>query len=135
MSDLTEAVREALAKATGGRWYWRNTSLDVYLQGAGTRIVMGFKRRGMNGAQPEFLNPTTHLLDPVGGRNINEYPDARLIASAPVWLADLCDRLDAAEAAIERVRALHQPIHGDACSECDDMLYPCPTIRALDPTP
>lgn len=41
---------------------------------------------------------------------------------------------DGAEAAVARVRALHTEDHG-CCSHCtreDAVLYPCPTVRALD---
>lgn len=47
---------------------------------------------------------------------------------------EACDRLEKAEAAIERVRALHRDEYG-TCAECTDVRsvpYPCPTVTALD---
>lgn len=37
-----------------------------------------------------------------------------------------------AEAAIERVRALHVPDENGECRDCGASYDPCPTIRALD---
>lgn len=72
---------------------------------------------------------------------------ARVIIELPM-LRGLADRLEAAEAAIEKVRAEHQgewscgnPRHtnpdvgcpdcGAGCISCGEQ-YPCPTIRAID---
>ena len=54
------------------------------------------------------------------------------------WQQSAVDRADELEAAIERVRALHQACTCEVCGEdpsceaCDSMTYPCATIRALD---
>ena len=56
-------------------------------------------------------------------------------------IPDLLDQLDAAEAALARVRALHRESRGSMSAlypnpicECGKD-YPCPTIDALDATP
>ena len=63
--------------------------------------------------------------------------DALLIAAAVNALPDLLDQLDAAEAALARVRELHRESRGSMSAlypnpicECGKD-YPCPTIRAL----
>ena len=70
---------------------------------------------------------------------------ARVIIELPM-LRGLADRLEAAEAAIERVREVHAPMKAlevrrnqirQVCTGCgtDDgnwQPYPCPTIRAID---
>ena len=85
MTDLDLDAIEARANAaTDGPWFWRNTqgrSGDVYLQGARTRIVMAFKRMGMNGAQPMFRG-LDGLLYESADVNINQFPDAEFIAYA-----------------------------------------------------
>ena len=60
-----------------------------------------------------------------------------------VWgVAGMADRIVELEAAVERVRALHEPIAKDIpkCVECKDYAghhvdHPCPTLRALEGTP
>lgn len=63
-------------------------------------------------------------------------------APASEWLADrllvVIDALREARAALDRVRALHTPVHRfgpdgtyTECS-CGDYDYPCATIRAID---
>ena len=100
MSDLTAEVRAALAAATPGPWK----------QSRGfPAIVYGADRNDIYSRPREEIE-----------RNV------RLIASAPSWLAALCDRLDAAEAKYERLRCI---LGGDgpfACCECcpdDDPAY------------
>ena len=72
-------------------------------------------------------------------------PDALIIAAAVNALPDLLGALEKAEAAVNRVRALHAPISKtvfdgisfvphDTLTDCGwcDTTYPCPTIQALD---
>ena len=56
-----------------------------------------------------------------------DYPDHEAMA----------DRIVALEAAVERVRALHKPVHSVftghmVCDVCRQLLQPCPTLRALE---
>lgn len=85
MSDLDlDAVEARADAATDGPWFWRNAqgrSGAIYLQGARTRIVMAFKRMGMNGAQPMFPG-LDGLLYESADVNINQFPDAEFIAHA-----------------------------------------------------
>lgn len=83
MTITPREVQLLLEDATRGPWYWRNTSHEVHLFGAKTRVVMGFARMGLYGAQPLFFNHDTLLLEPAGKANLNSYPEARLIARAP----------------------------------------------------
>ena len=55
------------------------------------------------------------------------------IAFEPQSVLALLDRLERAEAAIERIRAVHgqHPRWPDKCGGCDGY-YPCPTVAALD---
>lgn len=59
---LLQPLKDRLAAATPGPWHWRNTQ-DVYLMGASTRVVMGFTRMGMQGAQPQFVNSDGVFID------------------------------------------------------------------------
>lgn len=102
---------------TAGPWAWfGNRSGGVYLAtpDRGRRYVMGFRRYGMNGAQPTFaiggtMHPAAELVAFAVGdgtaRGFKEadkdgsvyrydvseidHPDARLIAAAPDLLAAL----------------------------------------------
>lgn len=163
MTDIDLDAIEARANAaTDGPWFWRNTqgrSGDVYLQGARTRIVMAFKRMGMNGAQPMFPG-LDGLLYESADVNINQFSDAAFIAHArtdvPALVAEVrrlrewgtvrdyerpTAERDEARVAIARVRALHVPewvvidyVGGSVCRECREPVEsePCATIRALD---
>lgn len=71
---------EAEQGATEGPWRWRNTQ-DVYLFGAHTRVVMAFRRMGMNSAQPQFRDAQNVLQD-AGRANLNAFPDATFIATS-----------------------------------------------------
>ena len=87
-----------------------------------------------------------------GGGAITDLPDALLIAAAVSALPDLLDQLDAAEAALARVRELHASsgtaesqgygAHGTygfiapyctGCEASDEyaVVWPCPTIAAI----
>lgn len=57
--------------------------------------------------------------------------DANMVAAAPSLLAELCDQLEKAEAAIARVREVHQVMPEDAGCSCG-LGYPCETLIALD---
>ena len=100
MSDFLDRVRADLDAATPGPWRWRNTE-EPFLVGARSRIVMAFSRMGMQRAQPEFRD-ADGLLTKAGKANLNPYPDARLIASAP-------DRLDKMERALRAVLEMPVP--------------------------
>lgn len=134
MSRLDD-IQARLDAATPGPWWWRNTT-EPYLQGARTRIVMAFRRMGTQGAQPQFRDEHGLLVD-AGKENINDFPDAALIANAPGDLAELVTFARAME-------GLHRP-HKVIClnpshsSDCDAMVcdacdtpWPCPTAKALD---
>lgn len=84
---------------TPGPWAWEITpSGEVRLQtpDRGKLYVMGFERRGMQGAQPRFSlwgdgprerrGGIMHAFTEAGG---DEHPDARLIAASPCLLAAL----------------------------------------------
>jgi hypothetical protein len=94
------------------------------------------------------FDDSTWTIGPAGGISvadlIGNHTDARLIAAAP----DLAQRVIDQEAAIRRVRDIHEGIDAlmnpgpherlvKVCSGCgtDDgnwQRWPCPTIRALD---
>jgi len=102
---------------TPGHWGWFGTDHGVYLatRHSGRRFVMGFRRMGMNGAQPTFqidkkgMIPASELVQfEVGDKAVRgfaeakkaetvyrydvvaiDHPDARLIAAAPDMLAAL----------------------------------------------
>ena len=64
---------------------------------------------------------------------------AHIATFDPPAVMGLIDRLEAAEAAVQRVRELHKPTRdpfGESCAVCvgDSRRnpYPCDTIRALD---
>lgn len=121
--DLTALTVIAKA-ATQGPWYWRNTSGSVYLMGARTRVVMGFTRMGMQGAQPQFVDSSGVFID-AGKRNLNAIPDARHIAAfdPPIVLA-LIARAETAEAAVARVEAICKDTDGnwlDPEDECNNV--------------
>ena len=100
MSEFLDRVRADLDEATPGPWRWRNTE-EPLLVGAHSRTVMAFSRMGTRRAQPEFRD-ADGLLTKAGKANLNSYPDASLIASAP-------DRLDRMERALRGVTAMHGP--------------------------
>lgn len=97
MSNRLSEIEARLAAATPGPWWWRNTS-EPYLQGARTRIVMAFRRMGTQGAQPQFRDEHGLLVDS-GKANINDFPDATLIAHAPSDIAALLLAVKAVQAA------------------------------------
>lgn len=82
MSDLTQTVREALAAATPGPWAYVEPD-------------------GRHGADP-WIDADPDPISQFFGREA----DAHLIAAAPAWLAELCDRLEAAEGELAAVRRL-----------------------------
>lgn len=153
--DLTRL--KALARAaTPGPWRWRNTQ-EVYLLGERSRVVMAFRRMGMNGAQPEFRG-ADGLLFPAGRENLHAIPDATYIAAAhPQAVLDLIERLrkaeaehDEARAALAQIKALHireiernflVEVEGgratvqedvDYCAECGDLTGVCRTVQIID---
>ena len=84
---------------TPGPWAWETTpSGEVRLQtpDRGKLCVMGFARKGMRGAQPRFSlwgegarerrGGIMHDFAEAGGES---HPDARLIAAAPLMVAEL----------------------------------------------
>lgn len=136
MSRLDE-IEARLSAATPGPWAWRNTT-EPYLMGLRTRIVMAFRRMGTQGAQPQFRDEHGLLVD-AGKENINDFPDAALIAHAPGDLAALVAVVKAiaplhVAADPECPHAHHDPTRcPDAvvpCAECDRD-YPCSTAVAI----
>jgi len=87
-----DEIKAALAAATPGPWYWRNTQ-DPMLMGGRAMLVMSFERMGMQGAQPLFRDGR-NIMQPGGRANLNDFPDAHLIANAPTWLAALLAEVD-----------------------------------------
>jgi len=120
-----EAIRERVAKATPGPWAWFGytkpcKSVNVYLAtiNRGRRYVMGFRRWGMSGAQPEFQSDMlmrgideladrgevvvkSHSGEIVGVA----HPDMDLIAHAPTDLAYLLSQVEELRAELQRERA------------------------------
>lgn len=105
MTDIDlAAIRARAEAATEGPWYWRNT-MDVLLLGARSKLVMGFRRFGMNGAQPEFRN-SDNLMEPAGKANIYDYPDAEFIAHAREDVPALLALVEQQQAALDAARRL-----------------------------
>lgn len=98
MSRLDE-IEARLSAATPGPWAWRNTT-EPYLMGLRTRIVMAFRRMGTQGAQPQFRDEHGLLVD-AGKENINDFPDAALIAHAPGDLSALVEFARRVEAVLD----------------------------------
>lgn len=128
MADLTAEVRAALAEATPGPWEIDADDWIVSSVGPGVVVAAVCME---DCCMPADIR-TVRYDNPA---------DASLIASAPSWLAALCDRLDAAEAKLTAVRKLHQRrawhTNSAAGYECGCCLqpYPCPTIIALNGDP
>ena len=122
----TAEIRAALEAATPGPWEASTSEATM-----NDRNEWTFRRMGP---------PTV----PMHFRAVMQSADARLIAAAPAWLAELCDRLEAAEAKLAAVRELHRPkrtqerlpngvsIPWTACSCGFRTHSACPTLRALD---
>lgn len=120
MSDL-ERLREFAEAATPGPWSWfGNVDVrQIYLatRDRGRLFIMGFKRWGMQRAQPEFRNDSECVMYPASELAIKEVdyrgdiadinnPDARFIAAAdPTTVLALLDRIEELE------DALHQKGH------------------------
>ena len=94
-------------KCTPGPWeWWKHADGEVYLAtpDRGRLIVMGFARKGMNGAQPRFAEWDGEERGRLGGLmqnadklDLEAHPDARLIAAAPSLLQALKDLLQMVE--------------------------------------
>lgn len=112
--DLTQLRKIAVA-ATPGPWAWHS-------------------RQTVDGDQWAVFSPRSTAL---ANNNDGWAPDAAHIAAFdPPTVLALLDRLEAAEAAIQKVRDLHQPVRNNnnapfhVCAH-DNHTYPCPTIQAL----
>ena len=113
-----EELRKLAEAATPGPWSL--TDGDPAMNGQHWTI----RRQGVAGIR-------------VSGFTYGSNGDAEFIAAAnPAAVLGLLDQLDAAEAKLAAVRALHfgEYVEDDdrnRCFECGDE-WPCPTIRALD---
>lgn len=135
-------------KHTPGPWGWFGTDHGVYLatKHSGRRFVMGFRRLGMNGAQPTFqiekkgMVPASDLVQfEVGNKAVRgfsaakkdgtvyrydvtaiDHPDARLIAAAP-------DLLEALRLMVQNGCC----VCGGDCSSANPPASCCPMKTAL----
>ena len=130
-----QAIRDRWAKAAKGPWMWdvNKSCNQVLLESSGRYIVMGFRRMGMQGAQPEFvvdgcLDSAVELAVPRKSNHPNFnmdiiHPDAQAIANAPGDIAALLAevrRLQAAEKVCELLcqnAGMHCSAMGK-CAEC-----------------
>lgn len=110
MSDVVAKIEQALEGATPGDWRWGGYThlIDLRSNASGTPYVMGFKRHGMQGAQPTFpvktggepdhpwhngvmTNAADLVVKEVHYREdivAIDNPNARLIAAAPTLLRE-----------------------------------------------
>lgn len=130
---------------TPGPWAWfgnaGSNSLYLATTHSGRRYVMGFKRWGFSGAQPQFQPEGRGLVDAsklltfqVGDRDVRgveqakantsvyrldisgvDCADARLIAAAPDMLAELIELVD-------WLHGMRRHIDGEFCM--DELLAP-----------
>lgn len=117
LTDWLTQARDRADAATEGPWHWRNTNAEVHLLGDRTRVVMGFERMGMHGAQPSFPRPGDGLIYPAGRDNLHAIPNALFMAHART---DLPATLDAIQAvlAIHHADGVYDP--SDACGHKPD---------------
>ena len=115
MLDL-DAIQARVDAATEGPWYWRGHQRGpIYLTPHTMRlpVVMGFRRLGMQSAQPEFV--LDGLFKPASELAVREvpyrddiididHPDARFIARARTDIPALLAELRAARKVIEACR-------------------------------
>lgn len=75
-----EEIRARAAAATPGPWGWYgNTKIHTVTLATrywGRHFVMGFRRWGMQGAQPEFWNRSQPWRIPEGARSDTQYAKA-----------------------------------------------------------
>lgn len=78
---------------TPGPWYWTNRRdgrIYLYTPKNGHCVVMDFVRQGMQGAQPRFSDrgdqPLGGIMHNADELDLDNHPDARLIAAAPELL-------------------------------------------------
>lgn len=130
-------------KYTPGPWAWfgnaGSNSLYLATTHSGRRYVMGFKRWGMRGAQPQFQPSGQGLVDAselfefaVGNRDVRgvtqakadtsvyrldvtgiDCADARLIAAAPELVGALRNLANGSEGSLDRALALLARIDGE----------------------
>jgi hypothetical protein len=119
-----DAIRADLAAASPGPWFWggyKDSRGPIELRsrrpGWGVCTVMGFRRLGMNGAQPMFWTDPNGLL--VDGRDVAVHnPNARLIAKAPEYIAALLAEVDRLRVRAERAEADADRLAEALFSEC-----------------
>lgn len=107
MPDELDAIRERLAKATPGPWFWGGHvhypgGIRLCSKTGGIPTVMDFVRSGMQGAQPVFWK-RQHLEGVSPGFWPGEYQKARDIAVR--------------EARVSMICATHG-IDPDGCTDC-----------------
>ena len=126
-----DRLRELAENATPGPWEASNTTVAAITGPGGCG--------GCSGLLSPAHEPSCYWSEIAGACEA----DAEFIAASRQAVPALLDMLDQAEAerdqaqaALDRVRELHQPCNHDApcrgdCSECGQHM-PCDTIRALD---
>ena len=131
-----QAIENRWAKAAKGPWMWdmNKSCKEIMLESSGRHVVMGFRRYGFGGAQPEFvvdgfLIPAVELAVPRKAHHPNFdmdiiHPDAQAIAHAPNDVAALLAEVRRLSEQIGKMKSeACPPVHcpdGIKCSECWD---------------
>lgn len=124
-----QAIRDRWDKATPGPWLWdvNKSCKEIMLESSGRYIVMGFRRYGFGGAQPEFVVDgftvsAVELAVPRKAHHPNfdmdiDHPDAQAIANAPGDIAALL-------AEVRRLQAAEKVCRAAECAKQHDYLTP-----------